>query len=150
MARQVQGRWRVPSSRTLVCSLVGGAGLLLLAALVGCGSVADVGSGASRAGVEPVRGAYGYSGSGSAADLEAAEKRAESIARSNEKPGKKTAGLLKEMKQHPDEEAEVAAETEPEPRAGLEDEAKTKLLAQERGTAGQITGEFASVEDSED
>lgn len=148
MARQVRGKWRAPLSGALVCGLVGGAGLLLLAALVGCGSVADVGAGASRAGVEPVRGAYGYSGS--AADLEAAEKRVESIARSNEKPAKKTAGLLKEMKQQPDEAAEVAAETEPEPRVALEDEAKTKLLAQERGTAGQTAGEFASVEDFED
>jgi hypothetical protein len=119
----------VPMGSAVVCLAV-----LSILAVGGCGSVADVGSGASRAGVEPVRGTYGY-GSSYSENNEARQKRVEALARSNEKPGKKSARAAEQLKQLPDEEGQSVAEVTLEPRAGLGADAKARLIVQERQIA---------------
>ncbi len=138
---------RVPVVWVLLVAIAAFCALGLVVALGGCGSVADVGSGASRAGVEPVRGAYGY-GSGYGADAETREKRVEALARTNEKPAKKSAQFLKQLKQVPDEEGEAAAEVSVEERQGLDAESKAKLVLQEqRGAPLEASEGPAMAED---
>jgi hypothetical protein len=134
MKRHGRSQLRVPVVWVLLAAIMVFCALGLVVALGGCGSVADVGSGASRAGVEPVRGAYGY-GSGYGADAETREKRVEALARSNEKPAKKSAQFLKQLKQVPDEEGEAVVEVSVEEREGLDAESKTKLVLQEQRIA---------------
>lgn len=148
MTEHKRSELRIP----IVCALLAvGVVCLVLALLVGlggCGSVADVGAGASRAGVEPVRGTYGYS-STYGEDAETREKRVEALARSNEKPGKKSAQVLKQVKQLPDEEGEAVPELTVEARDGLDAEAKAKLIAQEEQIAPSGPEGLAATEDYE-
>jgi hypothetical protein len=115
----------------LIGSLV--AGLVLGLLLSGCGSVGDVGYGASRAGVEPVRGAYG-SGSSSYASMDATkqQERVKTLAKANERTEKKTAALLNKAKALPDDPGPAAPKVELADQPTLEPSVKSVVAQQER------------------
>jgi len=93
-----------------------------------------------------VRGTYGY-GSSSAEDSETREKRVEALARSNEKPGKKSARAAEQLKQLPDEEGESVPEVTVEPRDGLDADAKARLVVQEQQMPPRGSESLAAAED---
>jgi hypothetical protein len=108
-------------------------GLLVGLLLSGCGSVGDVGYGASRAGVEPVRGVYG-SGSSAypSADAGKQQERAKSLAKANQKAEKKTAALLNKAKALPDGSGPEAPKVEIADQPTLEPSVKSLVAQQER------------------
>jgi len=89
------------AGRRVVAVLLGALLALGLGALPmgGCGKIGDVGYGASRAGVEPVRSTTGFSSSGYAAvDGRKQAERVNAVAKANQQSGQKTAALLNKMK----------------------------------------------------
>jgi hypothetical protein len=114
------------------------AGVLVFASmlgllLAGCGSVGDVGYGASRAGVEPVRGTYGSGSSPYAANQTTQERtqRVETLARANEKSEKKTATLLNKTKAEPDATGPAVADVEVPTQPTLDPQVKALIARQE-------------------
>jgi len=112
--------------------------LLAVLALGGCGGVGEVGYGASRAGVEPVRGAYGYDSSLSTANAEQQAEQAKSLAKTNQKSGKKVAALVQKIKALPDASSAAVPDVEVQTQPTLEPAAKSVLL--QRETAPPPTG----------
>ncbi|MBM3472148.1 MAG: hypothetical protein FJX75_02600 [Armatimonadetes bacterium] len=101
--------------------------------LAGCGSVGDVGYGASRAGVEPVRGTYGSGTSPYAASMSTQQQtqRVETLAKANEKTEKKTATVLNKIKAEPDASGPDVADVEVPTQPTLDPQMKALIARQE-------------------
>ncbi len=113
-----------------------------LAALSGCGNVADVGVGASQGSVQPVSSAYGYGGSSAtSAQLQDQEKKVEAAARENEKSDSKAAvATAKAVKAQPDAAAETVPDATPEATPPLQPELASAIVSQEQGNTPAVAG----------
>ncbi len=90
-------------------------GALIAALVAGCGSVGEVGSGASRAGVEPVRSTSGFGASPYATmDAKQQSERVKTVAKANQQAEKRTAALLNKTKALPDAAGPEVAEAQAE------------------------------------
>ncbi len=108
--------------------------------LPGCGSVADVGTGASQGSVQPVSGAYGTTGYYSAAQAADQDKKVATIARDNEAPqSKATVATTKVEKQQADATAEAVPDAQPEVVPELDPALKTTIIAQDQSVITPTT-----------
>ena len=107
-------------------------GLLAGLLVAGCGSVGDVGYGASRAGVEPVRGTYGSGTSPyTTVDGKQQSERMATLAKANQKTEKKTAVLLNKAKTVPDGDGPAVADVEVPTQPTLDAQMKALVARQE-------------------
>ena len=112
----------------------------------GCGSVGDVGYGASRGGVDPVRGTYGYGDSEySPAVAQKQADQVERLAKANLRSDKKGAAIANKVKALADEDSATAPDVEGVEQPTLEPSVKA-LVAQE-ATPGSAA-EAAAGEES--
>jgi hypothetical protein len=120
-------------SGVLLVVLVG----LALVAFSGCGSVSNVGTGASLGSVTPVSGAYGYSGGGlTDTQLRQQEQKVDSVARSNQVPDNKSATALnRQLKAQPNAASEMAPKAPAQTDPTLEPALKAVVITQEQGLA---------------
>jgi len=117
--------------------------------LAGCGSVGDVGYGASRAGVEPVRGTYGTSPYATNQTTQQQTQRVETLARANEKTEKKSAALLNKIKAAPDASGPEVAEVEVPTQPTLDPQMKALIVRQDTPAAASadLTASGARADD---
>ena len=105
-------------------------GLALGLLIAGCGGVGEVGYGASRAGVEPVRGAYGNSPY-APLDARKQSERVNSLAKANQRTGKQTTALVNKAETLPDAEGPAVAATEIPTQPTLDPQMKALVARQE-------------------
>ncbi|MGQ9730220.1 MAG: hypothetical protein ACUVX8_03020 [Candidatus Zipacnadales bacterium] len=115
-----------------VIVLMVGATVLAGVMVSGCGSVGEVGSGASRSGVEPVRGVYSYNSSYSTASSQEQQQRIEKLAMLNRKASKKTNLYLKREKQLSDVMTSLEPAQDAPEKTALEVSIKAALIDQEQ------------------
>jgi len=128
-ARNVRAEAK-PMRHERVVAAMALAGLALGLLVAGCGSVGEVGYGASRAGVEPVRGAYGNSPY-APLDARKQSERVNSLAKANERTGKQTAALANKAKALPDADGPAVAPVETPTQPTLEPQIKALVVQQE-------------------
>jgi hypothetical protein len=114
-------------------------GLLVVALagapLAGCGSVGEVGYGASRAGVDPVRSTTGFSSSPYAAvGSKQQAERMKSVAKANQQTQKQTA-LLNKVEALEDVAGEAVAQAPTEEQATLDPQLKAVVVGLETKVA---------------
>ena len=129
------------STRIALWTLTGiGLGMVLVV-FAGCGSVGDIGMGASRSGVQPVRGTYGTSGySGLSGDQ---EQRLERIAKANRK-GKQESAALKKLKALPDGASDTVATATVAERPAPAEGVKIAVIGSDRTPSSSSTRSAAS------
>jgi hypothetical protein len=106
----------------------------------GCGSVGDIGTGASRAGVQPVRGAYGAGGLTRSQDE--VDRRVEQVAKGNRKP-KKDASAVKALKEMPEGASDAVADAAAGARAELTDDIKIAVFKRQGRAPSAAHDRFA-------
>ncbi len=116
----------------------------LLVAVGGCGSVGDIGMGASRSGVQPVRGTYGTSGYGSMSDADL-QRRFAQLTKANEKTAKKDGAILKVLKALPDVPSDTVATPEKRVQAEVTTDVKTVLIQADRAGGQSTVSNFAGA-----